>query len=104
VGTSGEPGFSPNWHAVPSSPLGFRKEADGRIFLKGQASPQGGWGSEVFVLPPGYRPPSEVELPVLSDALPSEMLIEPDGRVVPTTPSSGYDGTAYFDGMSFSDE
>jgi hypothetical protein len=101
VGAPGEPGFSPPWQAVPATPLGFRKDAEGQVLLKGQASPAGAWGNYVFVLPPGYRPSAEINLPVVSDTLPARMVIEPDGQVVPTTPTGGYTRNAFFDGMSF---
>jgi hypothetical protein len=101
VGAPGEPAFSPPWQAVPATPLAFRRDGEGQVLLKGQAYPVGAWGSYVFVLPPGYRPSAEVDLPVISYTIPARMVIEPDGRVVPTTPTGGYSVNAFFDGMSF---
>lgn len=58
VGDVGEPSFGSGWSS-PTADLGFFKDADGFIHLKGSAQRTGGGGvATIFTLPAGFRPTS----------------------------------------------
>jgi hypothetical protein len=58
VGTVGEPPFLAGWSNYGQAPVGFRKEPDGRVALKGLLTLGSSGTANVFVLPTGYRPPT----------------------------------------------
>ncbi len=57
VGESGQPEFLNSWTNLIShaEPVGFYKDQEGVVHLKGTAS-SGASGTPIFRLPPGYRP------------------------------------------------
>lgn len=61
VGAVGEPGFLNGWSAygAPFSPVVFKKDSIGRVWLAGLTAKVGGnWNAyeNMFILPVGYRP------------------------------------------------
>jgi hypothetical protein len=107
VGTVGEPPFTADWTeiTVAGHPIGFRKDANGQVFLKGKAKPvSGSWegNKATFVLPTGYRPPTDIQVAGVGQilSLPGQILIEPDGSVRPLG-NAKQAGEASFDGISF---
>jgi hypothetical protein len=66
VGAAGEPAFAnANWknYGSGTTAVGFRKDPLGRVFLKGALGVQTaqiGTGTNIFVLPAGYRPPTNL--------------------------------------------
>jgi hypothetical protein len=107
VGAAGEPPFTADWTeiTVKGHPIGFRKDANGQVFLKGKAKPvSGSWegNKATFVLPAGYRPPTDIQVAGVGQilSLPGQILIEPDGSVRPLG-NAKQSGEASFDGISF---
>jgi len=69
IGSAGEPAFGSGFQNYPTTPysatgVGFRKAADGRVYLKGmiQATGTAVPGALLFTLPAGYRPPGRIVL------------------------------------------
>lgn len=60
VGGPGEPGFAWYWvnYGPPKSTAAFMKDRSGFVHIKGTVK-SGNNGQPVFVLPDGYRPPSD---------------------------------------------
>jgi hypothetical protein len=68
VGAPGEPGFQNSWQtsgSVFSPPVGFYKDHEGTVDLRGFAN--GGSQKEIFQLPAGFQPLKAelVEVPVI---------------------------------------
>lgn len=64
IGAPGEPGFVDGWtnEGGIQSIVSFFKDHDGIVHLEGSAA--GGTSAAIFVLPPGFRPPSGVALEI----------------------------------------
>lgn len=65
VGAAGEPAFNSLWTNYNSptyQAVGFRKDADGRVNLRGLLGATGSIASStaIFTLPVGYRPPGQI--------------------------------------------
>jgi hypothetical protein len=107
IGAAGEPVFTADWveMSIPGHPVAFRKDANGQVFLKGEAHPVSGtWkgNKTVFTLPPGYRPPTDIFLPAfgLQVSLPGQLLIDATGEVIPLG-NADQSQEVSFDGVSF---
>jgi hypothetical protein len=72
VGTPGNPGFGDNWGDTdpPGSgnfqQVGFWKDQFGIVHLQGDATRSGGTETDIFALPPGYRPSAFENFPVFA--------------------------------------
>lgn len=83
-------------------PVGFQKDAAGYVHLFGHLWASGGTANpdtaRVYYLPPGYRPPGDVQFPVsgCDVSSPSEgVKIEPDGGIVVTADCLTFDGIEF---------
>ena len=85
VGTDGEPAFENGWvnHGGASEPDVAFCLVDSRfVFFDGIAK-SGTITAAMFTLPTGYRPSTYCYLPVCSFHAFAEVIIYPDGRVIP---------------------
>lgn len=101
VGGTGQPGFLNGWvNSVTAgdTPAGFLKTESGYVNLQG-AITTGTVGSAAFVLPPGYRPPTNVAFAVTSNGAAGIVTIDSGGNVTPVTPSSNV--LVRLDGIQF---
>jgi hypothetical protein len=89
VGSAGQPVFTNSWvnFTSPSANASFLKGPDGFISLHGVIK-SGTVGSSAFALPPGYRPVAPIEFIVASNSTTGRVVVNTDGTVVPSTPSS----------------
>jgi hypothetical protein len=122
VGQPGEPAFTtatPNtcWnnynYGAPATPqynrVGFYKDPYGVVHLKGLAmencgaTPDGDAGTDIFTLPPGYRPAArEVQVSIQFQNLIQRVDVDSDGGV--SVEIEPYDGSIAFnslDGITF---
>jgi hypothetical protein len=76
---------------------GFRKGADGRVYLRGVVK-SGTSFSTIFTLPTGYRPAAKTSFAPLNANAGAELDINTDGTVVCSVGSTAYVG---LDGASF---
>lgn len=67
-----------------SYPVAYRRKGGNEVWLRGGASP--GTGSDIFILPVGFRPAYRVTAIVSTGTSESikRLAVEPDGRVVVT--------------------
>lgn len=119
VGAAGEPAITHAGWAQGSTgfKLAFKKQPDGRVVMRGWLSVIGAWtyGSTIFTLPVGYRPPSNryfnlqfwdsdgsrdvVILQILSTGA-----VQIGGALAGTAPTGGATSQATFDGIEFDTE
>ncbi len=82
VGAARQPAFLDGWSAFSTDPVRFYKDAFGVVHIEGGVTRTSGRSRTIFVLPRGYRPSREQELPVTSyGGKFAEMVLTPDGRV-----------------------
>ena len=99
IGNKGEPTFNPNWTNLggASSTAAFRKDLTGTIHLRGVVT-GGTIGSNIYVLPTGYLPLTQLAFAVTSNAALGQVLIKTDGSVYAAV---GNTASVYLDGISF---
>lgn len=101
VGGTGQPAFLAGWVnsvAAGDTPAGFLKTESGYVNLQG-AITTGTVGSTAFVLPPGYRPPTNVAFAITSNGAAGIVTVDSGGNVTPVSPSSNV--LVRLDGIQF---
>lgn len=89
-GGTGNPPFLSSWVAFDATTdqiPGFWRDPFGWIHLRGVAK-SGTVGSPLANLPPGFRPPSRERFVVISNDAVGRVDVEPDGDIVPLSPSN----------------
>ena len=82
VGAARQPAFLDGWSAFSTDPVRFYKDPFGIVHLEGGVTRTSGQSRTIFILPRGYRPSRDQELPVTSyGGKFAEMILTPDGRV-----------------------
>lgn len=89
IGTTGAPAFTNSWvnYSASYQSAGYWKDILGYVHLTGLIK-SGTVGNSAFTLTPGNRPPAAIYFPVISNASIGLVAVNPDGTVVPTTPSN----------------
>ena len=86
VGAPGEPVFENSWAGVAlgDEPLLFYKDPYGIVHLQGNTSHTGGpSATQVFTLPPGYRPAAQIYFPAFADGnVTTTVEVDPDGSLI----------------------
>lgn len=100
VGQQGAPAFQNSWvnFGGSSDVAGYWKDPLGFVVLKGVVK-SGTVGSAAWTLPPGYRPVAKREFGTISNGAIGYVVVNTDGTVVPTTPSSNT--SVMLDGIRF---
>lgn len=105
VGESGQPDFESSWSAGYGKAVQFKRDAFGRVTLRGQCVSSAPFSnSTVFVLPLEYRPSQIIYLPVLNSEVPgvTYVVIDTTGTVVVNDGlGTNTDTAAYLDSISF---
>ena len=86
VGAPGEPVFENSWAPGGGSdePLLFYKDPYGIVHLQGNTLHTGGpSATQVFTLPPGYRPAAQIYFPAFADGnVTTTVEVDPDGSLI----------------------
>jgi hypothetical protein len=97
VGAAGEPAFAALWanfNASNDGMVGFRKNPDGKVQIKGIAQISAGGGTTVFTLPVGYRPVRPWRFCVAGMGGPTYFVVNVDGTVTQQNVTGYYSLTA----------
>lgn len=88
-GGTGNPAFANAWVAFGGTDQvpAFWRDPFGWVHLRGVAK-NGTVGSSLGTLPPGFRPPANERFVVISNDAVGRVDVEPDGDVIPKSPSN----------------
>lgn len=81
------PSFTNGWANFPTRNVGYRKNSEGFVELRG-ALASGTLGSSAFTLPVGYRPSEQLVFPCATFGAIGRVDVLANGTVVPTSPSN----------------
>lgn len=89
-GGTGNPAFANSWthfNTATDQAAGFWRDPFGWVHLRGVAK-SGTVGLPLANLPPGFRPPQRERFVVISNDAVGRVDVEPDGDIVPLSPSN----------------
>jgi hypothetical protein len=100
IGAAGEPAFTNSWSNFTGYVAGFRKNPNGRIFLRGTVT-GGTVTAAIFTLPVGYRPSQQHTFYAPAGVDAGALIVQTNGQVYINNYVGGSNAYVSLDGVHF---